>query len=98
MKKTFSVSTFILAGGLLLQLGTFCFHAPAAAGDVDLSFDASSTVTNAVSVVVAQPDGKVRANWTRRVFAIVGHPEAVLSYEETPLPFPLPNPFHPCST
>ena len=59
MKKLYSVRTIILAGSFLLQLGTLCFHSRGAAGDVDLSFDPGSSVTNPVSVVVVQPDGKV---------------------------------------
>jgi uncharacterized delta-60 repeat protein len=59
MKKLNFVRTTILAGSLLLQLNTLCLHSRGAAGDVDLSFDAGSSVTNPVSVVVVQPDGKV---------------------------------------
>jgi len=59
MKQLLSVRTIILAGSLLLQLSTLCFHSRGAAGDVDLSFDPGSSVTNPVSVVVVQPDGKV---------------------------------------
>src|SRR5687768_10923231 len=59
MKKLFSVRSLILASSLLLQLSTLCFHSRGAAGDVDLSFDPGSGVTNPVSVVVVQPDGKV---------------------------------------
>ena len=59
MKKLFSVRTILLAGSLLLQLSTLCIHSRGAAGDVDLSFNPGSSVTNPVSVVVVQPDGKV---------------------------------------
>jgi uncharacterized delta-60 repeat protein len=59
MKRSTSVRIVILAGSLLLQLGALCFHSQGAAGDVDLSFDPGSDVTNPVSVVVVQPDGKV---------------------------------------
>jgi uncharacterized delta-60 repeat protein len=59
MKKFYLVRTIILAGSLLLQLSTLCFHARSAAGDVDLSFDPGSGVTSPVSIVVVQPDGKV---------------------------------------
>src|SRR4051812_32390283 len=57
MKKLF-VRPIILAG-LLLQLGTLCFHARGAAGDVDLSFDPGSGVNGTVNALVVQPDGKV---------------------------------------
>ena len=59
MKKLFSVRTIILAGSLLLQLSTLCFHSRGAAGDVDLSFDPGSGVNGTVNAVVLQPDGKV---------------------------------------
>jgi hypothetical protein len=59
MKKLYSVRTIILAGSLLLQLNTLCFHSRGAAGDVDLSFDPGSGVNGAVRIVVLQPDGKV---------------------------------------
>jgi uncharacterized delta-60 repeat protein len=49
----------ILAGSLLLQLNTLCFHARGAAGEVDLSFDPGSGVNGTVNAVVVQPDGKV---------------------------------------
>jgi len=59
MKKPNLVRTVILATSLLLQLGTLCFRSLGAAGDVDLSFDPGSSVTNPVSAVVVQADGKV---------------------------------------
>ncbi len=59
MKKSHSVRTIILAGSLLLQLSTLCFHSRGAAGDVDLSFDPGSGVNGPVDAVVVQPDGKV---------------------------------------
>src|SRR6476646_9929811 len=59
MKKLYSVRTIILAGSLLLQLNTPCFHSRGAAGDVDLSFDPGSGVNGTVNAVVVQPDGKV---------------------------------------
>ncbi|MCW5555255.1 MAG: hypothetical protein KIS67_24225 [Verrucomicrobiae bacterium] len=50
----------LLIGSLLLQLVTIpCFHAHAAAGDVDLSFDPGSGVNGGVSTIALQPDGKV---------------------------------------
>jgi len=52
-------STIILAGSLLLQLGTLCFQSHAAPGDVDLSFDPGSGVNGTVNAVAVQPDGKV---------------------------------------
>src|SRR6185369_2260314 len=59
MKKSNLIRTIILAGSLLLQLSTLCFHARGAAGDVDLSFDPGSGVNGPVKAVVVQPDGKV---------------------------------------
>jgi uncharacterized delta-60 repeat protein len=59
MKKSFSVRTIILAGSLLLQLNTLCFHSRGAAGDVDLSFDPGSGVNGPINAVAVQPDGKV---------------------------------------
>jgi uncharacterized delta-60 repeat protein len=59
MNKLFSVRTIILAGSLLLQVNTLCFHARGAAGDVDLSFDPGSGVNGGVSAIAVQPDGKV---------------------------------------
>ena len=59
MKKLYSVRTIILAGSLLLQLNTLCFHSRGAAGDVDLSFDPGSGVNGTVNAVAVQPDGKV---------------------------------------
>src|SRR6185369_12651203 len=59
MKKSNLIRTIILAGSLLLQLSTLCFHSRGAAGDVDLSFDPGSGVNGTVKVVVVQPDGKV---------------------------------------
>lgn len=59
MKKLFSVRIIILASTLLLQLGTHCFHAHGAAGDVDLSFDPGSSVPDSVAAIAVQSDGKV---------------------------------------
>ena len=59
MKKLYSVRTIILAGGLLLQLNTLCFHSRGAAGDADLSFDPRLGVDGRVNAVAVQPDGKV---------------------------------------
>jgi hypothetical protein len=59
MKEPNLIRTIILAGSLLLQLGTLCFHSRGAAGDVDLSFDPGSGVNGTVNAVVLQPDGKV---------------------------------------
>lgn len=59
MNKLFSIPTIVLAGSILLHLTVLCFRSHGAVGDVDLSFDASLSVTNPVSVVVVQPDGKV---------------------------------------
>ena len=59
MKKLYLVRTIILAGSLLLQLSTLCFHSRGAAGDVDLSFDPGSGLNGAVHAVAVQPDGKV---------------------------------------
>jgi len=58
MKKRHSVRTIILAGSLLLQLSTLCYHSRGAAGDVDLSFDPGSGVNGTVNAVALQPDGK----------------------------------------
>jgi uncharacterized delta-60 repeat protein len=58
MKKHDSIQSLILLGSLLLQLSTLCFLSRGAAGDVDLSFDAGSVVTNPAAMVL-QPDGKV---------------------------------------
>lgn len=59
MKKLNSVRTILLAGSLLLPLGTFCINSHGAAGDVDLSFGPSSGVNGRVTSLVTQPDGKV---------------------------------------
>src|SRR5688572_8634088 len=59
MKKLYLVRTIILAGSLVLQLSTLCFHSRGAAGDVDLSFDPGFGVNGPVNAVVVQPDGKV---------------------------------------
>ena len=59
MKKLYAVRTIFLAGGLLLQLNTLCFHSRAAAGDVDLSFNPSLSAYAFVYAVAMQPDGKV---------------------------------------
>src|SRR5436190_21931780 len=59
MKKLYFVRTIILAGSLLLQLNTLCFHSRGAPGDVDLSFDPGSGVNGEVNAIVVQPDGKV---------------------------------------
>ena len=54
MNKLYSIRTFILAGGLVLQLNTLCFHSRGAAGDVDLSFDPGSRFINGSVHAVAQ--------------------------------------------
>jgi uncharacterized delta-60 repeat protein len=59
MKKLNLVRTTILAGSLLLQLSTLCFHLRGAPGDVDLSFDPGSGVNGTVNAVLVQSDGKV---------------------------------------
>ena len=59
MKKSFLVRTIILAGSLLLQLSTLCFHSRGAAGDVDLSFDPGSGVNGQLRALAVQSDGKV---------------------------------------
>jgi uncharacterized delta-60 repeat protein len=59
MTKTQLIRSLILAGSLLPQLNTLCFHAHGAAGDVDLSFDPGSGVNGTVNAVALQPDGKV---------------------------------------
>src|SRR6476661_3378584 len=59
MKKLDLMRTMILAGSLLLQLNTLCFHSRGAAGDVDLSFDPGSGVNGFVYAAAMQPDGKV---------------------------------------
>src|SRR5688572_19061290 len=59
MKKRNLIRSTILAGSLLLQLSTLCFHSRGAAGDVDLSFDPGFGVNGPVNAVVVQPDGKV---------------------------------------
>ena len=59
MKKLYLVRTIILAGSLLLQLNTLCFHSRGAAGDVDLSFNPSLSANAYVFAVTVQPDGKV---------------------------------------
>ena len=58
MKKLNLVRTIILAGSLLPQLSTLCFHARGAAGEVDLSFDPGSGVNGTVKVAALQADGK----------------------------------------
>lgn len=59
MKKLCSIRTVVFVGSLLLQLSVLCFQSHSAVGDVDLSFNPDPSVTNPVSVVVVQPDGKV---------------------------------------
>ena len=59
MKNSIPFKTIILAASLVLQMVALCFHAHAAPGDVDLSFDAGSGVDNTVRAVALQPDGKV---------------------------------------
>lgn len=61
MKKLNLIRALIFAGSLLLQLGTLCFHARGAAGDVDLSFDPGSAGTSIGNVqgIAVQPDGRV---------------------------------------
>jgi len=55
MKKSNLVRTIVLAGSLLLQLSTLCFHSRGAAEDVDLSFDPGSGVNGPVNAVTVQP-------------------------------------------
>ncbi|MBE0544944.1 MAG: hypothetical protein IH623_26700 [Verrucomicrobia bacterium] len=57
MKELNIVRTLILTASLLL--GTLVSPAPAAPGDVDLSFDTGSGVNGQVSAIVVQPDGKI---------------------------------------
>jgi uncharacterized delta-60 repeat protein len=57
MKKPNLVRTMILAGSLLLQQSTLCFHSRGAFGDVDWVFFPDSGVP--VSSLVIQSDGKV---------------------------------------
>ncbi len=57
--KPRSVRSLILAATLLWQSTTLCFHANAAPGDVDMSFDPGSGVNGGVAAVALQPDGKV---------------------------------------
>src|SRR5262245_19807289 len=57
MKKSYTRSLLLVAG-FLLQLST-TFHAPAAAGDVDLSFDPGSGVDGQISAIIVQQNGKV---------------------------------------
>jgi uncharacterized delta-60 repeat protein len=59
MKTLHRTKTHVLAGSLLLQLSTLCFHAHAAPGDVDLSFDPGSGVNGTVNAMALQPDGKI---------------------------------------
>jgi uncharacterized delta-60 repeat protein len=59
MKRFHSIGTIILAGSLVLQLNTLCFHARGAAGDVDLSFDPGNELDGPYSPLEVQPDGKV---------------------------------------
>ena len=59
MKKSYSLRTIILAGSVLLQLGTLGFHSLAAPGDVDLSFDPGSGINGEVRAMALQPDGKL---------------------------------------
>ena len=60
MKKPSLIGTILLAGSLLLQLNTLCFHARGAAGEVDLSFDAGSAGwADFVNAFAVQPDGKL---------------------------------------
>jgi uncharacterized delta-60 repeat protein len=52
-RKAIIIATFVL------QLSTLCFHAHAAPGDVDLSFDPGSGVDGTVRAVALQSDGKL---------------------------------------
>jgi uncharacterized delta-60 repeat protein len=52
-------SKAIILVTFVLQLSAFCFHAHAAPGDVDLSFDPGSGIDRQVNVVAVQADGKV---------------------------------------
>ncbi len=57
--KSRLVKALVLAGSLLLQLSALSSHLHAAAGDVDLSFNAGLGINSAVKAVAVQPDGKV---------------------------------------
>lgn len=59
MKTPKCVQTLVLTGSLLLQLGALSSRTLAAAGEVDLSFNAGGGVTGLVQTVAVQPDGKV---------------------------------------
>jgi len=59
MKRLRFIRTVSLAVSLLLSVTSICIRSHAVPGDVDLSFDPGSAVTTSVSVVIAQPDGKV---------------------------------------
>jgi uncharacterized delta-60 repeat protein len=60
MIKLYLIRTIILAGSLLLQLSTLCFHSRGAPGDVDLSFDPGlGADSGSVNGVAVQSDGKV---------------------------------------
>ena len=59
MKILSLARAIILVGSPLLQLSTHCFHLHGAPGDVDLAFDPGSGVTNPVSTILVQLDGRV---------------------------------------
>ena len=59
MKKPNLIRTVIFASSFLFQLGNFCVHSLAAAGDVDLSFDPGSGVDGQVSAIIVQPNGRI---------------------------------------
>lgn len=59
MKTPNLVQTLLLTGSLVLQLAALSSRTCAAAGDVDLSFNAGGGVTGLVQTVAVQADGKV---------------------------------------
>jgi len=59
MKKPNLIRTVIFASSFLFQLGNFCLHSLAAAGDVDLSFDPGSGVDGQVNAIIVQPNGRI---------------------------------------
>ena len=61
MKTPNLAKTLALVAALALKLTSINFNSHAAAGDVDLSFNASLGITGAVQAVAVQTDGKVLA-------------------------------------
>jgi len=59
MKTSKSVVKYIGAVSVLLLIGFLGYDAPAAPGDVDLSFEPGSGVNGPVNAIVVQTDGKV---------------------------------------